>query len=142
MSKSTQTRAVGIITYMAHPYACFSHYGVMSCIHARVTCKTSYFGFPSVYLCISLSPAGQLPEDDEEVRKWSCGVTCSYLKASIGMCHVHVCDYPDYSCLGTFWHCHPYFTLQFYIKQMFLYLLYTIVFFKYLRYGHHTTPIH
>ena len=25
--KSTQTRVVGIITYMVHPYACFSHYG-------------------------------------------------------------------------------------------------------------------
>ena len=47
MPKSTQTRVVGIITYMVHPYACFSHYGAMSCIHACVTCKASYFSFPS-----------------------------------------------------------------------------------------------
>ena len=33
-------------------------------------------------------------------------------KASVGI--YHVCDYPYYSCLDTFWHCHPYFTLQFY----------------------------
>ena len=30
--KSTQTRVVGIITCIVHPYACFSHYGAMSCI--------------------------------------------------------------------------------------------------------------
>ena len=34
VSKSTQARVVGIITYMIHPYACFSHYGAMS----RNTC--------------------------------------------------------------------------------------------------------
>ena len=36
----------------------------------------------------------------------------------------HVCDYPYYSCLGTFWHCHPYFTLQFYANVFILVLLF------------------
>ena len=36
MPKSIQTRVVGIITYMVHPYACFSHYGAMSCVHVFI----------------------------------------------------------------------------------------------------------
>ena len=31
----------------------------------------------------------------------------------VGMYHVY--DYPYYPYLGTFRHCHPYFTLQFYV---------------------------
>ena len=33
MPKSTQTRVVGIITYMVHPYACFSHYGIYNVMY-------------------------------------------------------------------------------------------------------------
>ena len=32
-SKSTQTRFVGIITFIIHPYACFSR---LSCMHALI----------------------------------------------------------------------------------------------------------
>ena len=31
--KSIQTRVVGKITYMVHPYACLSHYGAMSLVY-------------------------------------------------------------------------------------------------------------
>ena len=48
---------------------------------------------------------------ESEQRKRT-GVSYSYLKASVGI--YHVCDYPYYTCLGTFWQCHPYFTHQFY----------------------------
>ena len=32
----------------------------------------------------------------------------------------HVCDFPYYSCLSTFWYCHPYFTHQFYANVFFI----------------------
>ena len=48
--KSTQTRVVGIITYMVHPDTCFSHYGAMSCIHIILICKASYFSLLIAYL--------------------------------------------------------------------------------------------
>ena len=82
-----------------------------------------------------ISEPCQPPEDDEKVSKekeqevWY--VTCSYLKASVGT--YHVCDYPHYS---TFWHCHPYFTLQFYANffffytccHLYIYIIYTLIF--------------
>ena len=52
------------------------------------------------------------------------------LNASVGMYHVHVCDYPYYSCLSIFWHYHPYFTLQFY-SNVFFHTCYHCIFFRY-----------
>ena len=52
---------------------------------------------------------GIVVEDKVSELSWHCTIM---RKASVGM--YHVCDYPYYSCLDTFWHCHPYFTLQFY----------------------------
>ena len=31
--KSTQTRVVGKLTHMVHPYTCLSHYGAMSSVY-------------------------------------------------------------------------------------------------------------
>ena len=114
--KSTQTRVVGIITYTVHPYTCFSHYG-----HVRLP-RLATLVCP---MYMSDGPY-QLPDDDEKVSEEKQQefqyVTCSYLNASVGM--YRVCDYPYYSCLGTFWHCHPYFNFM----QMFFTLV-TIPFF-------------
>ena len=49
-----------------------------------------------------------------KIRRYTPGITwhCTVMrKASVGM--YHVCNYPYYSCLGTFWLCHPYFIHQF-----------------------------
>ena len=60
----------------------------------------------------------------KEIEQGFWYVTCSYLKASVGM--YHVCDCPYYSCLGTLWYCHPYFTLQF-VHNFFFYTCYHIL---------------
>ena len=100
--KSTQTRLVGRITYMVHPYACFL---VMVHIY-RYMCSSS---LAIGYIWASLATRWS---------EWKKGAAWSVFhrslitwKASIGT--YHVCDSPYHSCLNTIWHRHPYFTLQF-----------------------------
>ena len=63
--KSTQTRVVGINTYMVHPYACFSHYDAMSCVDVFInimllTCK------PTAYIPVSPASYQEVSEEKEQ----------------------------------------------------------------------------
>ena len=46
--KSTQTRVVGIFTYMVYPYACFSCYGTG--VHVFINIIIDLQGLPAAYL--------------------------------------------------------------------------------------------
>ena len=85
-----------------------------------MTCKDSYFTLPIAYLWAVLATRwwwGSEWRKGAWVLVFYIIHVVIYLKASIGM--YHVCDFPYYSCLGTFWHCHPYFTHQFYANVFF-----------------------
>ena len=112
--KSNQTSVVGVITYIVHPYAYFSDCDAMLCIHVYWLVRLATWVCP---LHISESwylPDGEVSEEKEQ-EFWY-GTCIVESKRRDVLC---ICDYPYYSCSATFWHCLPYFTLQF--MQMFFY---------------------
>ena len=103
-SKRTQTRFVGIITFIIHPYACFSR---LSCAYwCRLVCAILQWVF-STCMREKISPMAQ---DNFDSLLHPMHIDTQ--KASVGM--YTECDYPYKSCLCTFWPCYPYFILQFY----------------------------
>ena len=113
--KSTQTIVVGIITYMVHPYACFWLHVIYqnSCSFSSLASSSSSGSFQDSEICSGQTKVAFMQVSRIIDDTWHCTIMS---KASVGT--YHVCDYPYYTCFGTFWHCHPYFTLQFYANRV------------------------
>ena len=109
--KSTQTRVVGIITsnYKKHTKTPTLFLRSLSYHHLVASWAQRYI------ICSEQTKIGSLASCT--CITWHCTIM---RKASVGMYHIIIklCDCSYYSCLGTFWHCYPDFTLQ----QMFLHL--------------------
>ena len=108
--KGAQTRMVGIIKYMTHPFACFLimlHVYWYMCSTILMPCRDTLHSLPTAYLLALLAT---------RCSEWRKGggvlvdISLVTWNASVGM-H-HVCDYSYHSCLSTFWHRHPCFILQ------------------------------